>query len=35
MEQNEKHSLFGRAMHVGEQLGEIGGQAKTAASHAS
>jgi ElaB/YqjD/DUF883 family membrane-anchored ribosome-binding protein len=34
MEQNEEGSLLGKAMHVGEQLAEMGGEAKTAASHA-
>ena len=37
MEENEKSSLLGKAMHVGEQLAEVGGEAarlKTVASHA-
>jgi hypothetical protein len=37
MEGNEKNSLIGKAMHVGERLVEVGGGAsrlKTAASHA-
>jgi ElaB/YqjD/DUF883 family membrane-anchored ribosome-binding protein len=37
MEQNEKISLLGKAMHVGEQLAEVEGKParmKTAASHA-
>jgi len=37
MEENEKSSLLGNAMHVGERLVEVGGEAarlKTAASHA-
>jgi ElaB/YqjD/DUF883 family membrane-anchored ribosome-binding protein len=37
MEQNEKISLLGKAMHVGGQLAEVEGKAarlKTAASHA-
>jgi hypothetical protein len=37
MEQNDKISLLGKAMHVGEQLAEVEGKAarlKTAASHA-
>jgi ElaB/YqjD/DUF883 family membrane-anchored ribosome-binding protein len=37
MEENEKSGLFGKAMHVGERLAEVGGEAarlKTAASHA-
>jgi ElaB/YqjD/DUF883 family membrane-anchored ribosome-binding protein len=37
MEENEKSSLLGKAMHVGEQLAEVGGEAarfKTAASQA-
>ena len=34
MEQNKNRSLLGRATHVGEQLAEMGEQAKTAASHA-
>ena len=36
MEENEKSSLLGKAMHVGERLVEVGGEAtrlKTAASH--
>ena len=27
MEENEKSSLLGKAMHVGEQLAEVGGEA--------
>jgi len=37
MEENEKSGLLGKAMHVGEQLAEVGGEAarlKTVASHA-
>jgi len=37
MEGNEKNGLLGKAMHVGERLVEVGGEAarlKTAASHA-
>ena len=37
MEENEKSSLLGKGMHVGERLAEVGGEAarlKTAASHA-
>ena len=37
MEENEKSGLLGKAMHVGERLMEVGGEAarmKTAASHA-
>ena len=37
MEENEKRSLLGKGMHVGERLAEVGGEAvrlKTAASHA-
>jgi ElaB/YqjD/DUF883 family membrane-anchored ribosome-binding protein len=37
MEGNEKNSLLGKAMHVGERLVEVRGEAsrlKTAASHA-
>src|SRR5438874_13587073 len=37
MEENEKSGLLGKAMHVGEQLAEVGGEAarlKTLASHA-
>ena len=37
MEENEKSGLLGKAMHVGERLVEVGGEAerlKTAASHA-
>jgi ElaB/YqjD/DUF883 family membrane-anchored ribosome-binding protein len=37
MEGNEKSGLLGKAMHVGERLVEVGGEAdrlKTAASHA-
>lgn len=37
MEGNEKNGLVGKAMHVGERLVEVGGEAarlKTAASHA-
>ena len=37
MEGNEKDGLFGKAMHVGERLVEVRGEAarlKTAASHA-
>ena len=37
MEGNEKNTLFGKAMHVGERLVEAGGEAarlKTTASHA-
>jgi|SRR5262245_22647470 len=37
MEQNEKTTLLGKAMHIGEQLTEVGDKAerlKTAASHA-
>jgi ElaB/YqjD/DUF883 family membrane-anchored ribosome-binding protein len=37
MGENEKSSLLGKAMHVGERLVEMGGEAsalKTAASHA-
>jgi ElaB/YqjD/DUF883 family membrane-anchored ribosome-binding protein len=37
MEGNEKSSLLGKAVHVGERLAEVGGEAsrlKTAASHA-
>jgi hypothetical protein len=37
MEENEKSSFLGKAMHVGERLVEVGGEAtrlKTAASHA-
>ena len=37
MEQNEKIPLLEKAMHVGEQLAEVGGKAarlKTVASHA-
>jgi ElaB/YqjD/DUF883 family membrane-anchored ribosome-binding protein len=37
MEENEKSSLLGKGMHVGERLVEMGGEAarlKTAASHA-
>jgi ElaB/YqjD/DUF883 family membrane-anchored ribosome-binding protein len=37
MEGNEKSTLLGKAMHVGERLAELGGKAarlKTAASHA-
>jgi ElaB/YqjD/DUF883 family membrane-anchored ribosome-binding protein len=34
MEQNEESSLLGKAMHVGEQLADLGDEAKTAASHA-
>jgi ElaB/YqjD/DUF883 family membrane-anchored ribosome-binding protein len=37
MEENEKSSLLGKAMHVGEQLAEVGGEAarlKTVASNA-
>jgi ElaB/YqjD/DUF883 family membrane-anchored ribosome-binding protein len=36
MEENEKSSLLGKAMHVGERLVEVGSEAsrlKTAASH--
>jgi ElaB/YqjD/DUF883 family membrane-anchored ribosome-binding protein len=34
MVQNETSSLLGKATHIGEQLAEMGGEAKTAASHA-
>src|SRR4030095_14855821 len=37
MEGNQKNGLLGKAMHVGERLVEVGGEAerlKTAASHA-
>jgi ElaB/YqjD/DUF883 family membrane-anchored ribosome-binding protein len=37
MEENEKRSLLGKGMHVGERLAEVGGEAArltTAASHA-
>ncbi len=37
MEQHEKSARFGKAMHVGAQLAELGGKAarlKTVASHA-
>jgi ElaB/YqjD/DUF883 family membrane-anchored ribosome-binding protein len=37
MEENEKSSLLGKAMHAGERLVEMGGEAvrlKSAASHA-
>jgi ElaB/YqjD/DUF883 family membrane-anchored ribosome-binding protein len=37
MEENEKRSLLGKGMHVGERLAEVGDEAarlKTAASHA-
>ena len=37
MEENDKNTLFGKAMHVGERLVEVGGEAarlKTTASHA-
>ena len=37
MEGNEKNGLLGKAMHVGERLVEVGGEAarlKTTASHA-
>ena len=34
MEQTEKNSFRDKAMHIGEQLVEIGDEAKTAASHA-
>ena len=34
MEQKKNNGLIGKAMHVGEQLVETGGEAKTAASHA-
>ena len=38
MEENEKSGLLGKAVHVGERLVEVGGEAarlKTAASHAA
>jgi ElaB/YqjD/DUF883 family membrane-anchored ribosome-binding protein len=37
MEENDKNTLIGKAMHVGERLVEVGGEAarlKTTASHA-
>src|ERR671918_3114227 len=37
MEENDKRSLLGKGMHVGERLAEVGDEAarlKTAASHA-
>ena len=37
MEENEKRSLLGKGMHVGDRLAEVGGEAarlKAAASHA-
>jgi len=37
MEGNQQNGLLGKAMHVGERLVEVGGEAtrlKTAASHA-
>ena len=34
MEQNEKNSFLDKAVHIGEQLVEIGDEAKNAASHA-
>jgi ElaB/YqjD/DUF883 family membrane-anchored ribosome-binding protein len=34
MKQNEKPSLLGSAMNAGEQLAEMGQEARTAASHA-
>ena len=37
MEENEKRSLLGKVMHVGDRLAEVGGEAarlKAVASHA-